>query len=205
MDATARSKTEALKTQIQTKIQTVLAEFADGTLSREQFHAIYAHYSDQLSFLEAALSAGDEANSLGGKPNETIAIRASHMGKAIGLVIYHHKSGMFVETLGQFDVPPSRIAPTLNDFSLLMDSKKLIDRRVEKIGIKQWLLFAPGRHTTIVTLFQNEPSPHQSRELERLHHDFETANDALLAARRVDPTKLAMPFLVFVQQQLKRT
>ncbi|MDX2161729.1 MAG: hypothetical protein SF162_10420 [bacterium] len=203
MDTAARSKTEALKEQIQRKIQTVLAEFADGTLSREQFHAIYAHYSDQLSMIEAALNTGNDAEGIG-KPNETIAIRASFMGKAIGLVIYHHKSGMFVETLGQFDVPPSRIAPTLNDFSLMTDAGKLIDRRIEKIGMKQWLLFAPGKYTTIVTLFQNEPSPHQSRELERLHHDFEVANGALLTAGRVDSSKLAYPFVVFVQQKLKR-
>lgn len=205
MDTTSRSRTETLKNDIQRKIQTVLAEFADGTLSREQFHAIYAHYSNQLTILEAALNlpVSDDTQPVG-KPNETIAIRTSHMGKALGLVIYHHKSGMFVETLGQFDVPPSRLAPTLNDFSLMIETNKLIDRRVEKIGMKQWLMFAPGRYTTIVTLFHNEPSPHQIRELERLHHDFEVANTSHLAVSRVDPSKLAYPFLVFVQQKLKR-
>ncbi len=203
MDTTTKTRGETLKREIQTKIQTVLAEFADGTLSREQFHAIYAHYSAQLSFLESAINQDNDGKPAS-KPNETIAIRTSHMGKAIGMVIYHNKSGMFVETLGAFDVPPSRIAPTLNDFSTLMDTNKLIDRRVEKIGMKQWLLFAPGKTTTVVTLFQNEPSPHQNREIERLHHDFEVANQALLAGGRVDPSKLAYPFMVFIQQKLKR-
>jgi len=203
MDSSTQTRAESMKRDIQTKIQTVLAEFADGTLSREQFHAIYAHYSNQLSFLESAI-AETENGAVAPKAGETIAIRTAHMGKAMGLVIYHHKSGMFVETLGTFDVPPSRIAPTLNDFSMLMDTNKLIDRRIEKIGMKQWLLFAPGKTTTVVTLFHNEPSPHQSREIERLHHDFEVANAAMLASGRIDPTKLAYPFMVFVQQKLKR-
>lgn len=203
MDTAANSRIETLKTQIQTKIDSTLAEFADGKISREQFHAIYAHYSSQLSMIEEAFAATNGENpALAGKPNETIAIRTAHMGKAIGLVIYHNKSGMFVETLGQFDVPPSRIAPTLNDFSSMMDSRRLIERRIEKIGMKQWLLFAAGKHTCVVTIFHNEPSPQQSREIERLHHDFEVANEAQLSSGRVDPTKLAYPFLVFIQQKL---
>ncbi len=213
MDATARTKMEVLKAQIQAKISKILAEFAEGKLSREQFHAIYEHYSAQLTMVDDAITMAETASSKGhdndvtlvnGKPGETIAIRHAHMGKAIGLVIYHNKSGMFVETLGAFDVPPSRIAATLNDFSLMMETKRLIDRRIEKIGMKQWLMFAAGKYTTIVTLFHNEPSPQQSREMERLHYDFEVANEVHLQGARVDPSKLAYPFLVFIQQKLKR-
>jgi hypothetical protein len=204
MDTAADSRIEVFKTQIQNKIDTTLAEFADGNISREQFHAIYAHYSSQLTMIEEAVTAtrNGETPALKGKANETIAIRTAHMGKAVGLVIYHNKSGMFVETLGQFDVPPSRIAPTLNDFSFMMEGRRMIERRIEKIGMKQWLLFAAGKHTCVVTIFHNEPSPQQSREIERLHHDFEVANEAQISGGRVDPTKLAYPFLVFIQQKL---
>ncbi len=126
------------------------------------------------------------------------------MGKATGLMIYHNKSGMFVDTLGNFDIPSGRIASILNDFSQMMEEERLIDRRVEHVGEREWLLFAAGTYTTIVTLFHNEPSPEQSREIERLHHDFEVANQRQLGLPRVDSSKLAYPFLVFIQQKLKK-
>src|SRR5262245_46950349 len=137
MSANPRTKIETFKSQVQSKIQNLLTEFSEGKLNREQFQSIYAHYSDQLALADQALSAG-EASSLTGAAGGTIAIRQAHMGKAIGLVIYHNKSGMLVDTLGDFPVSPARIAPVLNDISLLMEESKLIDRRVEKVAEKQW-------------------------------------------------------------------
>jgi hypothetical protein len=197
---------EAFKAEIQKKIQALIAEFADGKLSREQFNVIYERYSSRLEIADQAMFSGnpDAIAIVQGGP-ATIAVKAAYMGIAIGLAIYHNKSGTMVDTLGEFDVPVSLIAPTLNDFSNLMDSKKYIDRRVEKIGPQQWVLFAAGRYTTIVTLFKNEPSQNQIKELERLHHDFEEANQSHLAKDNVDKNKLAYPFLRFVQRKLKKS
>jgi hypothetical protein len=203
MSSEYQAKIEAFKAQVQAKVETLLAEFAEGKLNREQFHNIYAHYSNQLQLADQAMHEGD-SNRVEGAAGETIAIRQTFMGKAMGLVIYHNKSATLVDTLGEFDVSPEVIAPVLNDFSQLMEANKLIDRRIFQVAERQWLLFAAGRYTTVVTLFQNEPSNHQSREIERLHYDFEVANAAFLAIGRVDPTKLAYPFMVFVQQKLRR-
>ena len=126
------------------------------------------------------------------------------MGKAVGMTIYNNRSGTLLETLGDFEVPPDKLAPILNDFSLMMESGKLVEREVRKIGAKQWLLFAAGRFTTVVTLFHNEPSEQQSREIERLHHDFELANRWFLRSGETDKTKLAYPFMTFVQKKIKK-
>jgi len=67
-----------------------------------------------------------------------------------------------------------------------------------------WVLLTAGQYTAVITLFQNEPSQMQVQEIERLHHDFEIANAYFLAAPRVDAGQLGYPFLVFVQQKLKR-
>jgi hypothetical protein len=190
---------KAFKAKIQEKIQILLTEFSEGKLNREQFHAVYERYSAQLTIADQGLMNGAYDASGG---SNTIALKAEHMGKAVGLAIYHHKNGTFVETLGDLEVPVQVMSPILNDFSLLLDANKLIDRRIEKIGTKQWLLFAPGKFTTVVTLFQNEPSPQQCREIERLHHDFEEANHTALISGKVDASKLAYPFIVFVQQRL---
>jgi hypothetical protein len=196
--------TEKLRSQVLEKIDKLLTEFGEGKVSREQFHAIYEHYNNRLNLIEQM--GGSETAPAGDiEPGGTIAIRQKHMGKALGLIIYHHKSAMFVDTLGDFDVAPSLLSPTLNDFSQLAESGQLIDRRVLKLADQRWLLFAAGRYSTVATLFHHEPSALQIREIERLHHDFETANaSALRHNYAVNKNSLAYPFLVFVQSKLKK-
>lgn len=206
MAAQNHDRIEIIRTQTQNKIDSLLTEFSEGKINREQFHAVYAHHNARLKLAEIALVMDDDSL-LAGAPGETLAIKQAHEAKAIGLMIYHNRSGMYVDTLGSFDVSSARIAPILNDFSMLMDSNELIDRRVEKIDSRHWLLIAAGEYTTVVTLFHNEPSAQQSREIERLHHDFEIANRHYLNGKHVEvgqSAHLAYPFLVFIQQKLRK-
>lgn len=202
MSTDARQQAEAFKTAIEAKIQQLVSEFAEGKISREQFNVLYERYNGRLSIANHALLSGTpEAVSIaqGGPP--TIAIRDATMGKALGLMIYHNRSGTTAEILGDFDAPLDRVSPVLNDYSLMMDDGQLIDRHIERLDAHRWLLFVAGRYTTVVTLFRNEPAPLQIRELERLHHDFETANRAALTRERVDGNRLAYPFMGFVQKK----
>jgi hypothetical protein len=200
------TKAKALRTQIQEKIQKTLTEFSEGVISREQFHAIYERYTSQLAILEMALRSNVPEALIGIATDgqSTIAVKEAHMGKAVGMVIYNNRTGTLLETLGDFDVPPTKLAPILNDFSTLMQGGKLVEREVRKISARQWLLFAAGEFTTVVTLFHNEPSEMQMKEIERLHRDFERANSSLFRKGTMDADKLAYPFLVFVQQKMKR-
>lgn len=205
MSTRSQAKAEEFKAELQIKIQNLIAEFAEGKISREQFNVIYERYSGQMAIADHALLSGNpEAVSIAQTGVSTIAIRDAYMAKAVGLAIYHNKSSVMVDTLGNFDVPSSHVSPVLNDFTKMMESNQLIDRRWEKIGPQQWLFFAAGHYTTVVTLFKNEPSPRQSREIERLHHDFEEANHSYLRQEIVDKNKLVYPFLVFVQKKLKQ-
>jgi hypothetical protein len=207
MSAQNKAKVAEFKAAVQVKIQKLLAEFAEGALSREQFHAIYERYTSQLAVADMAMMSSVPDAIMGvvtdGPP--TLAVREAHMGKAVGMAIYHNRTGMLLETLGNFDVSPSKLAPILNDFNMMMQSGKRVDREVRKLGAKQWLLFAAGRFTTVVTLFHNEPSEQQIREIERLHHDFEEANHAFFGQKKVDSEKLAYPFLVFVEKKMKKS
>jgi hypothetical protein len=203
MATDAYQNAQAFKTSVEDKIEKLITEFSEGKLSREQFHTIYERYNGQLSIATAALASAspDISEAQSGPP--TIAIRDSLKGKAIGLLIYHNRSGTVLETLGDFDVPVTAISGVLNDFSLLMEENQIIERKVMKQAERRWLLFVAGRHTTIVTVFHNEPSEVQMRELERLHRDFENANHAVLSRERADTSKLAYPFLIFVRRKLK--
>lgn len=198
----ARAKAEEFKSSIEKKIRALIVEFSDGKISREQFHTIYERYNAQLAIATHALMSGNpDAYSIAEDGMSTIAIRSELMGKAMGLMIYHNKSGTILETLGDFDVPVTYISPILSTISLMMDQGKFIERRVEQYGEKQWLHYAAGRYSTIVTEFHHEPSQHQSLELERLLHDFEHANQVLLQREMVDAQKLGYPFVVFIRKK----
>lgn len=205
MATDSRAKAQAFKDQVEEKVRKLIEEFAEGKISREQFHVIYERYNAQLSIANHALLSGNpEAVSIAQGGPSTISIRDAHMAKAMGLLIYHNKSGRILETLGDFDISVAQLSSYLNDITGLMSESKFIERRVVKIADKQWVMFAAGDYTTVVTEFKNEPAEQQNREIERLHHDFETANRLQLEKDNVNTDRLAYPFLVFIKKKYSK-
>jgi hypothetical protein len=200
----ARANAESFKATIEAKIQDIVKEFAEGQISREQFQLLYERYSSRLAIAnEALMTNNPDAVEIaqGGPP--TIAVRSASMGKALGMMIHHNSSSLTVETLGEFNVPVVKISPTLNEFSMYMEVDQLVEPRSEQLGDRQWLLFTPGKYTTVITLFRNQPSQAQILEIRRLHHDFENANADALKKNTFQAKKLAYPFMVFIQQKFR--
>lgn len=198
----SKSKAEAFKAAVEEKIQKLINDFAEGKISREQFHILYERYNARLKIADYAVMSGNpDAVEIaqGGPP--TIAVKDAYMGRALGLMIYHNTAEVTLETLGTFDIPMQLLQPTLEDFTMQMLARTLVDRKVEKITKERWLLFVPGQFTTLVVLFEHEPSAMQIRELERMQHDFEQANHAKLQRSKVDPEQLAFPFRVFIKKR----
>ncbi len=103
-------KAEAYMTQVEDKIRTLLREYSDGKLNSGQFHVLYERYSSQRLIAQQAMLTGDEKVLNDNTPGEksTIAIKDEHMGKAIGLRIYHNQNGAVIETLARNSVPSLR-------------------------------------------------------------------------------------------------
>lgn len=202
----SQNRAETLKNEVNQKIQGLLSEFTNGLISREQFHLIYERYHGQLEMLNEILQQNRDADDLDMLDTgpTTIAIKQGTRGRAVGLAIYHHRSGILIETLGQFDVSPDVLSPILNEFSLKLEAGEFVGRRVVKARQNGWLLLAARQVTSVITLFQNEPAEQQIKEIERLHHDFEMANLHHLNGDSVDANKLAFPFLVFVNKKLRK-
>lgn len=203
MDAQARAL--AFKETVENKIRSLIEEFAEGKISREQFHIIYERYNAQLSIATHAMVSGNPdavAIVQGGPP--TIVIKDAAMGKATGMMVFHTRSRATLETLGEFSVEMERIQPILDDLTAKSRAGQRVERRVEKISDKQWLTFGVGKSTMVVTQFSRQPSEQQNREIERLHVDYERANGALLQTDRVDAKQLACPFLIFVLKKVNR-
>ena len=200
----ARAEAEAFKALLEQKIQKLVLEFSEGKISREQFQMLYKRYNGRLAIANQALvSNTPEAIRIAQSGPPTILVRDTYMGRAIGLVIYHNISGNLLETLGKFHAPPTRVALILKEFARLRGSNQYVERRIEKIAESQWLLFTPGQYTTVVTLFENEPSPAQIREIERLHHDFEQANGTHLQHKEIKSAEMADPFIIFVERWMQ--
>jgi hypothetical protein len=196
-----RAKIEAMIDALKTKIEALTTDFANGKLNRDQFHAVYSKYSAEMAIAEQAINGLNMPNTMAQDDQSTIAILEAHMGKAIGVGIYHDMTRQMIDTLGEFDAPIARVIPILDQ---MMASSKVGDQRTEKMSFNRWLLFIKGHHSTIVTLFKNEPSPMQCREMERLLRDFELANAQAFGGGPIDNQKLAYPFLSFIQRKVRR-
>lgn len=192
---------QAFQEDVQRKIRNLLTEFGDGKISNEQFNVLYERFNNQLEMALQVLD-GESPGTQGG--DSTIAIKHATSGKAIGLAIYHHRSGIIIETLGNFDLSPEIISPTLNGFSKKLEDRSFVEPVTRKLSTGMWVVFMARTFTTAVVMFRNEPAPAQIRELERLLHDFEEANHSNLNKMSVDTDKLAKPFIGFVLKKLKR-
>ena len=197
-----RAKAETFKSEVEEKIQNLIAEFSDGKISREQFNLLYDRYNGQLTIVNEALAENDNTI-LNEAQNSvpTIFVREATAGKAVGMAIYHHRSGRIIEALGDFDVPVGQLTPVLNTILGQVEAEEFVEPKTINIERGKWLLFESRKFTTIITIFQNEPSVVQIREMQRLHNDFERANTRFLATDNVNVNSLAYPFLVFVQKK----
>jgi len=205
MSVSNRTKAEEFKESVEAKIRDLVLDFSKGNISREQFQVIYERYNNQLDMANQALY-GSNAEALDAAQTgpSTVAIRQSLMGKAIGMAIYHNKSGTMIETLGDFEVPVHQLSARLNDISMQIENRDFVETVIEKLSNEVWLVYAAGKFTTIVTVFRNEPSQMQTREINRLHHDFEQANASNISKERVDASKLAYPFMVFIKKKIRQ-
>jgi hypothetical protein len=188
---------EKLRRDVQTKIATLIADFAAGKISSEQFDIVYSRYNGQLSLAEQALDLAESGTNF--NPVNTIDILHATKGRAVGLSLYHHRSGTTLETLGTFQIPPEVVAPVLNDFSLRIEGRQFIEPVQRRLAGNQWVVFLARDFTTMTILFSNEPSKLQLRQMQRLHHDFEEANRRFLDKYTVNPGQLARPFVGFIK------
>ncbi|MFW5748611.1 MAG: hypothetical protein ACOCYT_03265 [Chloroflexota bacterium] len=201
----AQQKAQAFRDELLEKIERTVKEYADGQLNREQFQQIYARYTERLTIANMALMSGETSSvdAVQSDGSSTVALRSSLQGKALGLMVYHNKSGTIVETLGNPDVSVALIGPLLNDLADQIFGGRAVEPVIRHVGEKQWLVLLAGRLTITVTQFRREPAPAQIRELRRLHQDFETADVHALQKGIPTADQLAYPFMAFVEKAIR--
>lgn len=199
---------EEVQQYIQTvegKIQHTVDEFAAGEINRETFHQLYDRYHNQIETARDALES-EHWNLFYGLRNDvnSTVLRDFYKGRAVGIIVYHHRSGSFFETMGDFTLPADamqQIEQRLDSYTERILAGQFIDWETVHLSERDWLLFEPAQQTTVVARFENEPSAKQSDQIDRLHRDFEKANAHLLAQPRVNAYQLAYPFISFVKHR----
>ena len=193
-------RAKAFKKTLEEKIEILLDEFAGGDISREHFDIVYERYSRQLAIAEEALENGkmDKLNQI---MNEipTIALRAAIRGKALSMTVIHHLHLTTLRTFGDYTLDEQYLTPIIKQLERRLEAKQFDYTDVQKLYGNSWVIVCSLEHTTLVTLFRNEPAAKQVQELERRHHDFESANRNILNHANPNPETLVYPVELFVR------
>lgn len=191
--------------QVHQKMSKLVQEFASGEINRTQFHHLYDRYQRQIMTVAQLIAESDPATWQNAvqETEDTILIKKRLTAKAVGMSVYDNKSGMPIETLGEFAIEPDLIVPMLSSYRSAAAEIFRAGMRSTEMENGQWLCFVPGSYTTLIALFSLEPSENQLAMVERMHQDFENANKAALESGPVDPSQLAFPFYSFVQRRAR--
>lgn len=195
---------KATLAKLQGKLSKLVQDFAAGSINRSQFHELYGRYQRQMAQLTQLASEARGQQGLHepqqADPEDTFLIKKRLMARVLGVSIYANKTGLPIETLGDFAVDAALLVPMLSSY-------RDATREIFKAGMRStvmenghWLCFVPGNLTTLIALYTMEASALQISALEAMHRDFETANKAALEKGNADPSTLAYPFLTFIQQ-----
>ncbi|NDJ85857.1 MAG: hypothetical protein GYB66_08230 [Chloroflexi bacterium] len=195
---------QAFINQVYQKMSRIAQEFAAGEINRAQFHRLYDRYQRQIMTVAQMIAESDptgwqEALS-SAEAESTLTLRKRLAARAIGISIYDNRSGMPIETIGDFSIDAELIVPMLSSYREATAEIFHAGVRSTEMEDGSWLCFMSGAFTTLIILFSVEPSGNQIAMLDHMHRDFEIANADFLEHGYASPDQLAYPFYSFVSQ-----
>ena len=197
----AREQAEEYLERLQTKLNRLAEDFAEGTINRAQFQKLFEHYQREKKSVEDLLSAADAEDDSFKKAiaeGQSVVIRKQNVSRAQGYAIYENDSGMPVTTLGKFELDPALVIPMLSSFRAATQEIFGAGLRSTAIEGGRWLCFVPGQYTTMLALFNTEPAPKQLSYIEGLHRLFEKANRHRLVKSPINADALLFPHEFFM-------
>lgn len=187
------------------KMSRVAQEFAFGEINQGQFHKLYERYQRQAMAVAQIIAEADNPTSwrdavVSSDIESTYHLKKSLTAVALGVSIYDNRSGMPIETIGDFEVDAELIVPMLSSYRQAAAEIFQAGVRSTEMENGNWLCFMSGANTTLIVLFSVEPARNQISMLDQLHRDFETANAEFLAHGFATPDQLAYPFYSFISR-----
>ncbi len=202
-----RQKTELTSTadqaqayidKVHLKIDKLVSDLANGTINRSQFQELYSHYQREIRNIESIMQTEPDEWQDASTEGQSLFIRKQHMARAQAYAIYENESGLPLGTLGRFELDPALVIPMLSSFRSATAEIFGAGMRSTQTESGQWLCFVPGKFSTLLAVFSNEPVPKQLEYLDKLHQHFEGANRLYLIEKPIDTNELIYPHEFFL-------
>lgn len=163
---------------IRAKMESVAADYANGTLNRAQFNAIYAHYSDQRTIIERLIerNPNNDAWRQVATPGHTGFLRNHFEAHPVFYVIFRHGDPRPLMAVGD---EPSPVRPQIVQIlkALWRGGEKPRAGLARKgLDDGQWMIIAVGELALTIVIYSLQPSAAQQNLVRDLHADFERAN-----------------------------
>jgi len=184
--------------KVQLKIDKLVSDLAEGSINRSQFQELYSHYQRELRKIESIIQTEPDDWQNASTEGQSLVIRKQHMARAKAYAIYENESGLPLGTLGKFELDPGLVIPMLSSYRSVTKEIFGAGMRSTETENGQWLCFVPGKFSTLLAVFQNEPIPKQLEYLDKLHQHFEGANKKFLLEKPIDTSDLIYPHEFFL-------
>ena len=178
---------------IREKMEQTANEFANRTLNRAQFNAIYAHYEEQRRIIEQIVARDPENEGWKqvGRSGKTSFLRDPFQAQPLNYVIYLHRQPR--PLMGNGSRPDMR---RIGGLLRQLWTEQSIKTGVATVELKQsetWLVMASARYGVTFVTFNLEPSGAQIERVHNLHGDFERANRIFLERNRIHRAQMVFP------------
>jgi hypothetical protein len=180
------------------KIDGLVSDFAKGKLNSAQFQELYSHYQREIQQIQSLMATHPEAWEDGTSEGKSIVIRKQHMASAQAYAIYENDTGLPLGTLGKFRLDSALVIPMLSAYQSATKEIFGAGMRLTQMADGNRLCFVPGKFTTLLAVFNNEPIPNQLEYLDKLHQHFEGANHSILKHKPINAEELIFPHEYFL-------
>lgn len=178
---------------IRRKMERTANEFADRSLNRAQFNAIYSHYDEQRRIIEqiVARNPQNDAWKQVGRSGKTSFLRDHFQAQPVNYVVYLHRQPRAL--MGNGTRPNMERIGSLLRRLWKQDPAKMGVATVQLKPADTWLVMASGRYGVTFVTFNLEPSGAQIERVQNLNGDFERANRIFLERNRIQRAQMVFP------------
>ncbi len=189
--------------KVRQKEDALAMRFASGTINRKQFEELYASYQQEIRMVEQFLNQNPDSPEWRNQvtDGQSMIIRRRHQSDLTGYSIYDLRTGLPIKTQGDFGVDPALFVPML--FAYQSATREIFGGEVRLTQIEggKWLCFVPGKVSSTIALFNNEPTQQQIKNLEQAQKVFEDANANQLQREIIDPDALVLPHEYYLKDR----
>jgi hypothetical protein len=188
--------------RVRGKMTKLVDDFSNGRVNRAQFEELYAHYQKERKAVETLITSqpSSDAWRMAVTEGQSINIRRRLAARVLGYAVFVLETETPLRVYGEFATLHDRwISPMLA--KVRRETKTLYQVGTFETGGDEAVCLSavPGRFTTLLVLYSNEPARVQIQSMEDLHRHFEQANHRILArwnhpGTQVEPSALVFPY-----------